>query len=631
MRGLDLDSGRWVSLDGGARVTGGRGPVAGWRERPASELVVPPGLQSTAADEALWASMRPGETVGELVDRLRIEMALARGEKSEVFASSCPACEGVREAMGDAVGDACEAVMCADTPCYPAEVCATLVGAALLAAAAGILDPIAFAFAGLLAAVAAICYLTECPSADADTEAGDSYVDYHLTDLDQPLVLLDCFEKCEFPCSDGAPTIIAKRPSETENAHETGSAADTDHEDCATLAIFDGERILHRDVARGALTSGFSPSDWLAARTPTAWLRAPSHLRESWPEFKFDAPGVRWVYFQAPTKSGADVELRDCDRPRALTHAQPAYNEPSYLVMGLRPYVAYALLRSDGGHLETGTDCCDAMYRIRFWVGVTNHFSLFLDPTAAAEEAGLDTVDWPPPLWTTNDLPAQLWAPGTRNPVYARGRLVEWWMAYVSQFTASLTWHDDLLGQTWGQSRTFYCDPQDGPDGLTYGGVYANAGGEPQPLCFSAPAVANDASATQATAMLGMIGWGDVCVAVGANETLSDAKIHEGFKKLFGQHVKARFKVDYWSGFDREGNGEAIDAAAPHSLSLDFCLHARDAVPLWQLRIELDEHRRDDAGKWLFREWDVAAMEAHYASALPDGANPANRCDCPES
>ena len=556
-----------------------------------------------------------------MLDRLVYEAQRATGTRETVAGDDplCAVCDEVRAEAGDVVGDICEALLCAESDCLPEEYCDALTAAAAVFWAIAFFgDPVALALAELLTLLAALCYALPC---GADDE--QPWIEYGIyTAIPEP----DECEgvACEYPTGECRATTVATYASETDNADENDYAEDTDHGDCRTTGSFDGvssggQRVDPATMVRARVQE----EDWLASLTPLSWLRAPPELAENWEGFPFDAPGIHWFYTQVA--AGNDGYF--CNPPVTMTHDAPAYNAPSFLVMGLRPFVTYALIRADGD----ASECCDYSVRVRFWVGVTNHFSLFLDPTLAAEAEGLPTSQWPTPPYTTDDLPRELWNPAWSNPVYERGTLVEWWLACAHQLQVSLSWmEDDDSGATgeFGQSRTFYCDPASGPDANLYGYAYADEDGEPLPLCFSAPKIANDEDSALPIAFLGNVAWGDVCLVLPDGEGTTEARIHEAFKALFGNHVKARVKLDYWSGFDREGKDDPVDAQDPHELELDFCLRARDAIPLWQLRLELDELRSTPGGTWMFREWDVQRMEGHYAENATDGPDPSPACPC---
>ncbi|HND30841.1 MAG TPA: hypothetical protein PLA94_12615, partial [Myxococcota bacterium] len=332
------------------------------------------------------------------------------------------------------------------------------------------------------------------------------------------------------------------------------------------------------------------------------WLSAPAELLALWPEsaWAFDDPICSWLYLMV----GVDMlHPESCYKDPNIPTASDMAWEPTFLVSGQQPYAAWQLIAADSG---PNGDADKVGIRIRYWIGLMHHFSMFLP---------LENRD----RYSIEDLPPALFD-GDRVP--ARGTLVKWWMYYLHSIRVAIRWTDAEQGVA-DSGIYYHCDPArnvDAGPGQTYDGVTyeTDTSGSPSALCFSSHA-AFETGEEEMTSLLGHGVWGEVCMLVEPGELRDlEALTQEGFARLFGERVKIQFEVRFWGRDGRSLVGN------PHIVERNFCLAARDLEERSSLHRRIDQVRQSPHGRWLFRNFDQERMKAS-ADAAVAAAKP---CPC---
>ena len=334
------------------------------------------------------------------------------------------------------------------------------------------------------------------------------------------------------------------------------------------------------------------------------WLSAPAELVALWPEsaWAFDDPICSWLYLMV----GVDTRYPEAcyNDPNIPTAVDMAW-EPTFLVSGQQPYAAWQLIAADSG---PNGDAEKVGIRLRYWVGLMHHFSMFLP---------LENRD----RYSIEDLPPVLFD-GDRVPF--RGALVKWWMYYLHSIRVAIRWTDAEQGVT-DSSIYYHCDPKrnvDAGSGKTYDGVTyeADTNGAPSALCFSSHAAFEEGD-EEMTSLLGHVVWGEVRMLVDPGELRDlEALAQEGFARLFGERVKIQFEVNFWGR-----DGLSFEPGyRPHIVERNFCLAARALEERSSLHRRIDQVRQSPHGRWLFRNFDQERMKASADAAVAT----AKPCPC---
>lgn len=359
--------------------------------------------------------------------------------------------------------------------------------------------------------------------------------------------------------------------------------------------LFDGEQ-----VAR----SPFFDADTLNLRNEYSWTRAPDELKELWPQFApfFDDPDFDWVYLAVG--GGNEEFLASCT---PVVYPSVVLQSPTFVVSALRPYAAYEV-RQVG---VVGTEGFG--FRIRYWVGVMHHFSMFV-PNPAAPEGPFTDADIAavfPNAWNA-----------TTQTVPSRGWLVANWAAYITRVGAGVRWSDPVAGDAH-TGTYFACNPGLCPASIQYGFSYVDNDGAPTGLCFSDrlawDAAPSDASGDM-TSLLGASLWGEVCVVTGAGYDLQDI-LERGFEALFGEEARVGLEIRW---FDRGGQGRGGSDARPHALGRYYCLRAEDLEDAEALAAQVLAKRSSGPTRWLYRDFDPTRLQAAVAGFEAD----ADPCPC---
>jgi len=399
-------------------------------------------------------------------------------------------------------------------------------------------------------------------------------------------------------------------PSEVPLAGYTGTDYALDYADCAVLGSLNGYEVTADQAVQSAVSRGglfFSVNDWLSELTPYASLVAPDDLTSRWSsKFPFDAPGYTWLYVNV---GQGDRDAGGCELPSGvkLVNDRPSENEASYLVTALQSYACYSVLRTDGG------DGCPSAVRVRYWVGLINHFSLFLDPRTQDSTA---TVPY-----GTGDLPSEIWDNASAN-VANRGTLAAWWTAISGGLSIGVGWEDPAAGSTTALAQ-FPCDPAKRPSAFRWGSAYQEADGTPAPMAFANPEVV-DTGSSDFTSFLGQGVWGDACIHLEPGEILTRRKLLGGFRALFGGHVKFSYYLKYWATVDGLG-AYGSSGGPPNELRLDICVRANDLAKLEDVVAAVESARSTPEGNWVFRVTDANSLSA-ASKAGTKGKDAAKKC-----
>lgn len=327
------------------------------------------------------------------------------------------------------------------------------------------------------------------------------------------------------------------------------------------------------------------------------WFKAPDELTDLWPaaEWPFDHASAYWTYL----KVGYSADEPLACPPRGVVNDK---DHPTFLISALMPYVAYEISQVQSIPTDDPNVPFLAGLRIRYWVGLMHHFSLFTPP-AKSDQATFDL----------EDLPSELFEPtGTPNFVPARGTLADWWMSYVQGISVAIGW--DTGGGLKSTGMIRFCEPTRNAIFRTNPAWsrYEANNGDPEPPCFSSPWAfeAIEAGGDEMTSFLGHAVWGEACVI--PKPGWSQKKmVREGFERLFGERVEIEFGVDFF--------GPAGDTAADlgaHQVRRRFPLKASDLVDVGVVTRLIETLRSDAYGSWVFRSYDAGQLDASRAAGM---------------
>ncbi len=457
------------------------------------------------------------------------------------------------------------------------------------------------AAAAMALAVGLACMAVWCPETDYEVVPGESP-----TEWDDEVETVDCpdLDDCE-------PVVVAMAPSDsTDFVNEVPEDTDR-YAYCGDFAEVQGLVFSKADAAArvGDLAQ--------VNGEHYTWFSAPAALTTFWssPNWAFDHPSCSWLYMAVGYDAANPLpSFLDCRPPVGFDRDFYPY---SFAVSALMPYAAYEVVSVDEPVHEVdanrdgipeNTVACVRILRVRYWVGLMNHFSVFLTPDNTRNENPPDR------RFTTADLPASAWD-NTPGAVYDRGELATLYTQVMRSSRVTLSWEQG--GRVRSSSRRYSCRPDE--DLTAYGLSYRDGQGGPSPLCFSDPEVweqdnGNDADgdtdrAGDMVSYLGNVVWGDACLVVPRSGYDYDATIKNGFEAVFGRHVKLTFTAAYYGPLG-EGAGGANPDGGDHPIQIKryFCLRARDLQRTWQVYDTVSKLRGTPEGAWLFRSFDAARL-----------------------
>ncbi len=396
------------------------------------------------------------------------------------------------------------------------------------------------------------------------------------------------------------------------------------HGQCDDFAEVRG-RIISRDAAAAAAGD---PAQ--AYGEAFAWFSAPPQLVQHWPgPWPFDHPSMSWLYlavgWHEDNRRMANDQEEQCTFPAGYGSAT---RPPSFAVSALQPYALYEVVDSwdkvndiftTDSDLPDGTVTCARFLKLRYWVGLTHHFSVFLPPDGAV--AGF----LPGLRFSTADLPPQFWDESAGN-VDGRGALAAAYASTLRLHRVSLSWEEG--GTVRSVSRTYPCAANAYGDFDSAAATrYTEANGSATRLAFFDPRVIDDDEsggprAGAMTAFMGGVISGEVCVMVPVWGYDLDDVVEQGFHALFGSHVRITFEAEFFGpgGLDMVGR----TGGNPRNIKRYFCVGPRALRRPLHYWIDNDTLRKGPYSNYLFRSFDAdRVMEA--ASVAQSAAE---HCEC---
>lgn len=294
---------------------------------------------------------------------------------------------------------------------------------------------------------------------------------------------------------------------------------------------------------------------------PNVWTRAPLELTDQWQGtsgWEFDDPSCEWLY--------AWVSYDGCGSSFGQGGGA---NRMSFVVSAMMSYALY-----DIRSLEVVTTCTGLKLavRIRYWVGLTNHFSFFPD-----------MYEYPHSL---DQLPSDAWYTFAQRDG-PTGNRVDYWMSAVDKCVAKVDWRTDYTTRTYFSCPSHFVD-----DPVSH---YYDAKGDAQPVCYSV----HSTNHGQIQSLLGNSATGEVCFVVSLEEALSGDLITEGFVSLFGNRVTCTLYLNIQSG-SKEGQD---------SVQRSQCVGPASLQSVDDFVATIDRLRQTPTGKWLFRSGDANQLK----------------------
>lgn len=341
-----------------------------------------------------------------------------------------------------------------------------------------------------------------------------------------------------------------------------------------------------------------------------AWTKAPEELVQKWPgQWAFDDSSCDWLYMSVGQRANDN-----CNWPSFLQRDFIDPSDTTFLVSALMPYAVFDFRNIRSVEID---GCTQTVVRIRYWIGVTHHFSFFV-PLSLADGS------WSrKPTYMTDDLPSECWSSGL-DAVSDIGIRTDTWMKMGAGCKAGV-FKDPKYGSNFF-AREYFVNSNDFSDEnyfenfttnncgayYFYDGVSnGNATTAPSACCFSNH-TAYESDLTEyvpwraMTSLLGINATGEVCFTLSPWEIEQylfqiDELVREGFRALFGKNPEVKFENKFWAGPD---GSDFYGNHAPHTIVRSFAINERTLIPVSTFCQKINNLRETDEGKWLFRSFD---------------------------
>lgn len=349
----------------------------------------------------------------------------------------------------------------------------------------------------------------------------------------------------------------------------------------------------------GAAVNGAVVTDPLDATTHHAdvYFTVPTDLADNWDaEFFQSATGVWWTWAHVGTDGSA------C-QSELLSGNYRLATEGGYVASGVQPYVVYSVLSSEENVVYRS-------YRVRVWIGLSHHFSIFLPPPdRSSVSAPYDTTilfdydAYGGTMWALSDSTDSL-----SGDVEYRGRLADMFTGLIDRVTFQVA---VPYGSGWSSRLYAYsCDPTQNygdPSSPYLQNSYQKGtwNGYPAPNAFSNPEAKEETSdeSAEMTAFLGATAWGDVCIMSKPDQPVPTelALARKAFSMLFGDSARVAYQLN--------GRGATATTEPDFVVNRWFRLTSSMLQSVRSFKSNMSALRSTNYGRYVFRDWDSARMQ----------------------